>query len=161
MSPVLAPRDTSMALSGRRPKPTARNKEDWDWIYQAVGSDAPTLISRSLSALRHFYSAMTHQPAESSAEKFERLRDQWISETAFESSISRMVANPAYQAIIGMSWDVVPLMLEELRREPQHWFWALRAITEVDPTPIAARGNLVDMSECWIRWGIARNLIKP
>lgn len=161
MSPVLAPRDTSMASSGRRPKHTARDKEDWEWIYQAVGSDAPTLISRSLSALQHYYSATTHQPTESTLEKFERLREQWISETAFESSTSRMVANPAYQAIIGMSWDAVPLMLEELRQAPQHWFWALKAITEVDPVQQGTHGDIAKMSECWVRWGIGQKLIKP
>ena len=34
-----------------------------------------------------------------------------------------------YQRIVGMGLSV-PLILEELRREPDQWFWALEAITE-------------------------------
>lgn len=160
MSPVLAQHGTSMAMRERRSERAGLNNGDEDWNCQAVGSDAPMLILHSLRALRHYHSATTNQP-ESFAEKFERLREKWLSETSFESSVSRMVANSAYQAIIGMGWNAVPFMLEDLRRAPQHWFWALRAITEVDPTPREARGDLVRMSECWVRWGISRNLIQP
>ena len=32
-----------------------------------------------------------------------------------------------------MGEPVVPLILDELRREPDHWFWALEAITEENP----------------------------
>lgn len=161
MSPVLARNGTSTTLSGRRSRRPARTGDERYWFYQAVGSDTLTLISRSVSALRHFHSATTNQPVESPVEKFERLREQWVSETAFESSTSRMVANPAYQAIIGMGWDAVPLMLEELRQAPQHWFWALKAITEVDPVPQGTHGDIAKMSECWVRWGIGQRLIKP
>ena len=35
-----------------------------------------------------------------------------------------------YQRIIGMGLPVVPLILEELEREPDQWFWALEAITK-------------------------------
>ncbi len=37
--------------------------------------------------------------------------------------------NP-YQRIIGIGWPVVPLILDELQREPDQWFWALEAITD-------------------------------
>ena len=160
MSPVLAQHGTSKAMRERRLDRAVRNNGDEDWIYQAVGSDAPVLLLHSLRALRHYHSATTNQP-ESFAEKFERLREQWISETAFESSVSRMVANSAYQAIIGMSWKAVPFMLEDLRQAPQHWFWALKAITEVDPVPQGTHGDIAKMSECWVRWGIGQKLIKP
>jgi len=37
--------------------------------------------------------------------------------------------------MIGLGWPVVPLILEELNREPNQWFWALEAITEQNPVP--------------------------
>jgi hypothetical protein len=41
-----------------------------------------------------------------------------------------MVTHPAYQQIIGLGKEALPLLFGELRRAPDHWFWALRAITE-------------------------------
>jgi hypothetical protein len=60
--------------------------------------------------------------------------------------------NP-YQRIIGMGPPVVPLILEELRREPDQWFWALEAITEQNPVPQEASGKPRLMAEAWLRWG--------
>ena len=55
--------------------------------------------------------------------------------------------------IIGMGPAVVPLILEELQREPDHWFWALEAITQQDPVPPEARGDVGAMADAWIAWG--------
>jgi hypothetical protein len=45
-------------------------------------------------------------------------------------------------ADIGMGWSAVPLILEEMRREPDQWFWALEAITEENPVPAEALGKV-------------------
>lgn len=66
-----------------------------------------------------------------------------------------------YQRIIGMGMPVVPLILEELRREPHHWYWALEAITEQDPVPQEARGKIRDMATVWLAWGKSQRLISP
>jgi len=64
-----------------------------------------------------------------------------------------------YQRIIGMGEAVVPLILEEMRREPGHWFWALQAITESNPIPPGAFGNVREMTDAWLAWGRAQGLI--
>jgi hypothetical protein len=61
--------------------------------------------------------------------------------------------HPAYQQIIGMGMEVVPLLLGELARELDHWFWALKAITGVDPVSPASRGKMREMAEAWFHWG--------
>lgn len=58
-----------------------------------------------------------------------------------------------YQRIIGMGPSVVPLILEELSREPDQWFWALESITEENPVPSEARGSVPQMTEAWLQWG--------
>ena len=62
---------------------------------------------------------------------------------------------PAYQHIIGMGESAVPLMLRELRDDPDpdHWFSALKAITEADPVPDEVRGNVKAMADAWVAWG--------
>lgn len=64
-------------------------------------------------------------------------------------------AHSAYQHIIGMGWDAVPLMLRELRDDPDpdHWFSALEAITEADPVPEEQWGNIKAMAAAWVEWG--------
>ncbi len=57
-----------------------------------------------------------------------------------------------YQRIIGMGPRVVPLILEELRREPDQWFWTLEAITEQNPVPPEAMGKVRQMAQAWGRW---------
>ena len=66
--------------------------------------------------------------------------------------------HPAYQQVIGMGWDVVPCILSELETAPDHWFWALTAITGQDPVLPDHRGKLRLMAQDWVRWGTANEL---
>ena len=84
---------------------------------------------------------------------FDRLAKEWKRETAQHSSISKMAMHPAYQRIIELGEEVVPLILKDLQKKPQHWFWALSSITNESPLPPKARGDMRAMSEAWIEWG--------
>jgi hypothetical protein len=55
-----------------------------------------------------------------------------------------------------MGQGVVPLLLAELRREPDDWFWALHALTGANPVPATGRGNVRAMAEAWLQWGLER-----
>jgi hypothetical protein len=88
--------------------------------------------------------------------KFLRLRDEWKSARGHHSDTESLVLHPAYQKIIGMGPDVVPLLLRELATSPDRWFWALRVITEEDPVPVADRGNSKAMTRAWLEWGKER-----
>lgn len=86
-------------------------------------------------------------------EQFDELADEWRQETALTSSMSEIVLNAAYQRIIGMGWAAVPLIMEELSRSPDHWFWALRSITGANPVAPDQEGDLDAMTQAWLRWG--------
>lgn len=92
--------------------------------------------------------------------QFESLSDRWKEESRYLSSTTEIATNPAYQRIIGMGMPVVPLILEDLRKQPYHWFWALNAITGEDPVPEWMRGHVREMADAWINWGIAKKLIE-
>ena len=85
--------------------------------------------------------------------KFYRLKSQWEAETAFLPSISDIAMHPAYQQIIGLGSVAVPLILQEMKKEPGHWFWALKSITGEDPVPPGHRGRINAMTEDWLLWG--------
>ena len=85
--------------------------------------------------------------------KFKILAEKWQRETAVLSIISQKVLHPAYQQIIGMGSDALPLLLRELERSPNHWFWALKAITGANPIHPRNRGRLKLMAQDWLEWG--------
>ena len=87
---------------------------------------------------------------------FLTLARAWREERGPTSSTTEMAMCPAYQRIIGLGSAVVPLLLRELERKPDHWFWALKAITGADPVPQAMRGKVHEMARCWIDWGKAQ-----
>lgn len=90
---------------------------------------------------------------ETIGQKFQALAVTCRSETAHLLSTTQMGVHPAYQEIIGMGPPVIPLLLRELGNMPDHWFWALKAITGVDPVLQSERGRVKKMAEAWLRWG--------
>src|SRR5579871_2429751 len=79
--------------------------------------------------------------------KFEILAARWKTERLrFSSSTESLVDHPAYQQIIGLGPEVIPLILDELRREPDYWFWALATLANTNPVPLESRGDLDEMT---------------
>ena len=92
--------------------------------------------------------------------QFSALAARWVSETSTPSSnFTDLIANWAYQRIIGMGPQVVPLILAELARYPDHWGPALEAITGENPAPPEAAGDPEAIAGAWLAWGRARGLI--
>lgn len=84
---------------------------------------------------------------------FNLLAESWRSSTASVASSSAHAMTSDYLRIIGMGERALPLMLEDMRKSPDHWFAALQAITGENPVPEEARGRLAAMADCWISWG--------
>jgi hypothetical protein len=92
-------------------------------------------------------------------ERFQRLASEWKEQSRYLSNTAQMAMLKPYQRIIGMGWPVVPLILEELQREPDQWFWALEAITGDNPVPPEAAGRVRLMAKAWIEWGTRQGLL--
>jgi hypothetical protein len=87
-------------------------------------------------------------------ERFRRLAAEWKRRTFLLSKISAKVMDDSYQKIIGMGPVAIPFILRDLcDNGPNHWFWALHAITEENPVPEEAVGNIKAMTEAWLQWG--------
>jgi hypothetical protein len=127
-----------------------------DSTDQALGVSSP--LASDSSGEPTVAPASTWLPAEFGKngayqrQRFQDLVRQWKEATLFLSSITDMAMHHAYQQIIGMGRDALPLLFEELRREPDHWFWALQAITGVNPVPIQERGDTTKMTQAWLAW---------
>ncbi len=86
-------------------------------------------------------------------QRFRRLVSQWKAERGPHSSSARLAKHPAYQQIIALGPEVVPLLLRELEREPGHWFRALHALTGASPPLPAQPGDMKAMAAAWLQWG--------
>jgi len=106
-------------------------------------------------------SVLSPLPSADLRRRFERLAGDWKKRSKFLSNTAQMAMLPAYQRIIGMGLPAVPLILEELQRDPDQWFWALEAITEENPVSPAEAGNVRGMAQCWIDWGRRQGLAAP
>lgn len=105
-------------------------------------------------------SFVTFSPVPADVEdRFRRLAAEWKERSRFLSNTAQMALLWPYQGIIGMGNPVVPLILQELEREPDHWFWALQAITQENPVAPEAAGNIRLMAQAWIEWGKQRGLL--
>lgn len=85
--------------------------------------------------------------------RFNRLAQEWKADTALLSDLAKKSMHPAYQSIIGMGQEALPMLLKELDRHPSHWFWALRAITGANPVKAENRGRIKRMAQDWLEWG--------
>ena len=86
-------------------------------------------------------------------DEFKRLASEWKSGRRRGADVAQMVSHPAYQEIIRMGEIAIPLILEELEHEVDHWFPALRELTGTSPVPEESKGNLARMRDAWLKWG--------
>jgi hypothetical protein len=92
----------------------------------------------------------------STEEVFGKLLSAWKNETALSSSLTEILLNPSYQAIIGLGLVAVPLLLQELAREPTHLGWALASITRENPVTEEMAGDVFAQADAWLAWGRLR-----
>jgi hypothetical protein len=93
-------------------------------------------------------------------QRFRKLAETWKRDTLYLSSAAKKAVHPAYQGIIGLGEPAVPWILEELKKDPRDWFWALTAITGENPVPEASAGKVEEMAAAWLRWGREQGYIQ-
>jgi len=108
------------------------------------------LLARADATTDLINSALSEAAATTLRPRFEELADDWEADTEF-GSVRDMALHRSYQQIIGMGRDAVPLILERLRDRPNHWFWALSAITGEDPA--AGLTDFDEATHSWLEWG--------
>jgi hypothetical protein len=84
--------------------------------------------------------------------KFARLASEWRRNTRYVSSLRRIVFDPAYYQIMLMNKDALPFIFAELKtKHAEHWFWALRVITdEIIGKP---DDDIETVRILWLKWG--------
>ncbi len=96
-------------------------------------------------------------PAQAPGPTFKNLVKRWRRDTSDYSVMARRYAHPAYKAILDMKEKAVPLILNELRQNPDRWFDALERLTNQNPAKSAK--TFYEAVDIWIAWGISEDLI--
>ena len=122
-----------------------------------MGKEAGVIFDKIRRLYEHAAPAYSTRTLEA---RFNDLAATWTKDTQIMSSIAQMALHPAYQEIIGMGPEAVPFIIERLKLEPDHWFWALRSITGIDPVKAEARGNFAMMREAWLNWAQENGIIR-
>jgi len=117
----------------------------------AIGVESKEIGELIADCLSQYLIPVSRQ-AENLAIRFNRLKSKWEEDTAFSSSITEIAMHPAYQQIIGLGKDALPFIMNELAKEPNLWFWALKSITGIDPVPKEKMGDIDAMAYEWIKW---------
>ena len=112
--------------------------------------DSKTISSTSTSPIPTKKSFLSDSQLE---QIFNKLAKQWKEDTINLSSMQQMALHPAYQQIIGLGPKAIPLILNDLKSEPDFWFWALRALTRANPVTDKMAGDLSTMTRVWLDWG--------
>lgn len=118
-----------------------------------VGQESQIIRRRLENLLTDYYKPLSRQWA-NPAIRFSNLEKEWKESTPMLSSVTEIVMHPSYQQIIGMGVTAIPLIFLSMRRELDHWFWALSAITGENPVDIKHRGKIKEMTNAWLDWGL-------
>ncbi len=99
----------------------------------------------------------TTSRSEALAKEFQTLVDQWTEETFFLSSLGKQFTHPAYVRIMAMGREGLPLVLNQLQRSQDNWFYALKYMAGRD---VAAGINDCEAAKAaWLAWGYENNYI--
>lgn len=86
--------------------------------------------------------------------RFKRFVSEWGQQrNEYSSDPQELAMCPAYQKIIAMGPEAIPLILNELKCRPDHWFWALNMLTDTNPIRAEHAGNFNEMVNDWLVWG--------
>lgn len=117
-----------------------------------VGQESQIIRRYLEDLLADYYKPLSRQWA-NPAIRFSNLEKEWKESTPMLSSVTEIVMHPSYQQIIGMGVTAIPLIFLSMRRELDHWFWALSAITGENPVDIEHQGKIKEMTNAWLDWG--------
>ncbi len=131
------------------------------FAVSAIGASAQSVnLQRQLNDLTGYYALPASRRRDPRWERFRSLAQQWRTETQWLSSSTEIAMHPAYQAIIGMGAEVLPMILDDLRHNSGHWYWALKAISNEDPVVPRDRGSIKKMKSAWLEWGHTKGLLR-
>lgn len=131
------------AATGLRPRALAR-----------AGLSGPP--SADIAMLEDVASAVRARETAELRRTFAALVRQWQAACGHLSSTTKRVKHKAFRTVVAMGRPAIPLLLEQLTREPNDWDLALAEITGEPPAPPDDAGKMAEVAAAWLTWGAKR-----
>jgi hypothetical protein len=128
---------------------SANNPFDY-WPTMSILTGCTSANSLGVSYL--YVSDRKRTEAHSLKHRFDKLTSEWRNLKGPISSDIHIAMLDPYQKIIALGKPVLPLIFEELKKQPDHWFWALEKLTGENPVPDEQRGYIRRMANIWLEW---------
>lgn len=129
---------------------------------KSVTSEAETVELNRLASYEYFISTSAYLREvyqNSLKEYFESLKYLWLEETKYSSNIFLTTNHPAHLTMIKLGSQILPLLIEDLQNDSNHWFITLNKITGENPVSQEHIGNVDEMRQDWINWAQINNVI--
>ena len=129
---------------------------------KSVTSEAETVELNRLASYEYFISTSAYLRSiyqNSLKEYFESLKYLWLDETKYSSNIFLTTNHPAHLNIIKLGNQILPLLIEDLQNDNNHWFITLNIISGENPVLPKHTGNVDEMRQDWINWAQINNII--
>ncbi len=129
---------------------------------QSVTTEAEIVELNKQTSFEYFISTSSYLREvyqNSLKEYFESLKYLWLEETKYSSNIFLTTNHPAHLAILQLGDRVLPLLIEDLQNNSNHWFITLNKITDVNPVLSEHAGDVEAMRNDWINWAEECNII--
>lgn len=123
---------------------------DFSWTAAGTPEDAEEVMEKTV------------QDYLSLKERFLKLAEEFHIGSMNISSITKIKEHPAYQQIVSLGMDAVPLLLEAMRNEtpPGHWFVAMHDICgHAVNIPKELWGRVREIEQLYIKWGLENEWI--
>lgn len=117
-----------------------------------IGQESNVIRRYIEDVLGTYYKPLSRQWA-NPVIRFLNLEKEWKESTAMLSSVTEIAMHPSYQQIIGMGPTAIQMIFLSMGQEPDHWFWALSAITGENPVHSENQGKIKEMTDAWFEWG--------
>lgn len=129
---------------------------------KSVTSEAETVELNRRASYEYFISTSAYLRdvyQNSLKEYFDSLKYLWLEETKYSSNVFLTTNHPAHLALVKLGAQVLPLLIEDLQNDNNHWFITLNKITGENPIADEHVGNVEDMKQDWITWAENNHII--
>lgn len=98
---------------------------------------------------------------EKAQQLLDQIADKWERETRNVSPPKAISQHPLTDEIVKLGSDALPMILRRMESRPWFWFDVLRRLTKgkVNPVSPEMRGDVQQMTEAWIKWGVDSGVI--
>lgn len=140
-----------------------------DKSLEITKSELDTILSIKIADLKRTVFLMSHAPSIEKrtsalidpvkASDFFTFKENWKKESSAQSSPFAIRMNRNYQKIIGLGDSIIPLILRELKKQPDDWLYALEMIVRDEEQPTTKKMGFNESISAWIKWGEEKGII--